>query len=149
MYWSRVWNSWMCCTYQMHRVDQWTSLWRSQRAGGGWSTSYQLLVFWPTICHIIPHWCNHSAWRSLLLYNSPSGVTYTTLWTRRRRVVRWYVVHCMHRNGAFCPGSRLGRQPAPRSKPLPIMWWDLCPRHHLCSDRASGREDKDTVPAGC
>ena len=25
MYWTRVWNSWLCCTYQVYRVNQWTS----------------------------------------------------------------------------------------------------------------------------
>jgi len=25
MYWTRVWNSWLCCTYQVHRVDPQTA----------------------------------------------------------------------------------------------------------------------------
>jgi len=25
MCWTYVWNSWLCCTYQLHRVNQWTS----------------------------------------------------------------------------------------------------------------------------
>jgi len=25
MYWTRVWNSWLCCTYQVNKVNQWTS----------------------------------------------------------------------------------------------------------------------------
>jgi len=50
------------------------------------------------------------------------------------RVVRWCVcdllVPCMHHDGAFCPGSRLERQPTPRFKPLPIMCWHHRPRYH-------------------
>jgi len=87
-----------------------------------------------------------SAWRLLPLYNSPSGATYTNLWTCRWRVVRWYVcdvlVPCMHHYGAFCPGSRLGRQPATRSKPLPQI------TTHHSRGRAPGREEKDTLLAG-
>ena len=44
MYCTRVWKSWLCHTYQVHSVNQWTSLRRSQRAEGGWQTSSQLLV---------------------------------------------------------------------------------------------------------
>ena len=77
---------------------------------------------------------NISACRSLLLHNSPSGVSHTTRWTRRRRIIRWYVcavqVPCMHRDGAFCPGSSLRSQSAHRAKPLSIMLWDHWPRHH-------------------
>jgi len=39
---------------------------------------------------------------------------------------RW-LVPCMHHGGAFCQESRLRRQPAPRSTPLPIMCWDYHP----------------------
>jgi len=43
------------------------------------------------------------------------GASHRALWTRRRRIVRWFVcavsVSCMHHDGAFCPGSRFKRQP--------------------------------------
>jgi len=77
------------------------------------------------IWRIISYYLHCSACRSLLLHNSPSGVSHTTRWTRRRQIVRCYVcavlVPCMHHDGSFCRGSSL-RQPAPRSEPLPIMF---------------------------
>jgi hypothetical protein len=41
----------------------------------------------------------------------------------------------------ICPGSRLRRQPAPRSKRLPIMFWDHCP---YCHQRSGERQEKRT-----
>ena len=43
-------------------------------------------------------------------------------------------VPCMHHDAAICPGSSLGRQPVPRSKPLPIMCCDYRPRNHKHKD---------------
>ena len=54
------------------------------------------------------------------------------------------LVPCVHHDAAFCPGSRLGRQPAPHSKPLPIMCWDHRPRHRQHSKRAL--EEKTKTP---
>ena len=47
-------------------------------------------------------------------------------------------IHIYH-DGEFCPGSRLGRQPTPHFKPLPIMCWDHRSCHHQHSWRAPGR----------
>jgi len=46
----------------------------------------------------------------------------------------------MHHDGSFCQGSRLGRQPAPRSKHLPIMCWD----HHPPPQWKCARERRKT-----
>jgi len=51
MYWTRVWNSWLCCTYHVHSVNQWTSA-GLRRATMGWNRSQKSRYMF---IHIHPH----------------------------------------------------------------------------------------------
>ena len=145
MYWTRVWSSWLGCTYQVFRVDQWTSLWRSQRADseGGYKHHVN---FWLSSSSAMVRAMVHSTilLRLQRLMIAPAawfaeGCHIHNSIIRRGGVLCDVLVPCMHHYGSFCPWWRLERQPAPRSKPLPIMRCDHRPRHHQRNGRAPER----------
>jgi len=96
------------------------------------------------IWRIIPYQCTGSAWQSLLLHKSQSSTSYTTLWTCQWWVVRWYVynvlVPCMHSDGVFCPGSRLGKQSVTCTKSLPNLY--QVSTHHVLRSPPTSVEER-------
>ena len=109
---------------------------------GAWHHTNAIAAFDNRSCCIIHRAVPHTQLYGLAESRSSDGIDWccfhyfvrnslvALLEARFVRKVCPVVVPCMHRNGSFCLGSRIRRQPAPHVKPLPIMFWDHRPRNH-------------------